>query len=527
MPLAFFVAVGVKTNLIHSQAPRGVYRVTGDCDDLYRQSRSIPSRERAVAGKSVCDWYTRSVWAVGYELDIGFVESRRPKHRSYEVQKVGVSRTFRDRLAVFCSLILSLSSNIAMAQTTEPLLPVPQPPSGPQAPAAPGQPTYPSQTVTQRPRPEVDPLGLHIGDFFWFPRAELDEVYNSNIFATRRPTISDVITVLQPSFDLLSSFPRNAVNLHGGAASQFYASHSAQNTQDGFISTDGRLDVTVGNSFYGSAQAAHLHIPRTSTNSPSDAAQPVTYWAYTANAGYRQTGLRFGYQADIAVLSTQYNAVPTVGGGILPQRPSDTTISQAVLRGSYELVPDYLGYIRVAGNLTDYPHLAPLNSAGYRTDLGLQILPRHILSGEIYTGYLSQIYGTLGRSITGVDAGGRLVYNFTRLTTATFTGLRTVIPANPTIGTTGTSYLATTAAANVDHELLRNLLLNASAGYEIDTYLGVSRTDNILSIGAGLKYLLHRNLYLGGSYAYQQRNSTVNGGSYTQSVLMVRLSTQF
>ena len=223
---------------------------------------------------------------------------------------------------------------------------------------------------------------------------------------------------------------------------------------------------------------------------------------------------------------------PAVGGGILPQSPSDTTISQAALRGSYELIPDYLGYIRVAGSLTDYPHTVPggvrFNSTGYRADLGLQILPRHILSGEIYAGYLTQIYSASGLgSISGLDAGGRLVYNVTRLTTATFTGLRTVIPSNPTIGTTGTSYLATAVTGNVDHELLRNLLLNASAGYENDTYLGVSRTDNILRVSAGFKYLLNRNLYLGGSYNYQQRNSTTSGASYTQNIFMVRLSTQF
>src|SRR5207302_720975 len=313
---------------------------------------------------------------------------------------------------------------------------------------------------------------------------------------TPGPTTADFITTLQPSFDLLSNFPRNALNLHGGAATQFYASNPAQNTQTGFIGTDGRLDVAAGSSLYASAQAAHLHIPRTSTNSPGNAAQPVTYWNYTANAGYRQTGLRLGYQADLAVQNTQYNAVPLIGGGLLPQKPSDTIISQAALRGSYELVPDYLGYIRVAGNLTDYPHISPagsLNSSGYRADLGLQILPRHLLSGDIYAGYLTQIYTRGLPTISGADAGGRLTYTITPLTTATFSGLRTVVPSNPTIGSTGTSYLATTAAAKVDHELLRNLLLNANAGYENDRYLGISRTDNIFSVGTGVKYLLNRN----------------------------------
>jgi hypothetical protein len=290
--------------------------------------------------------------------------------------------------------------------------------------------------------------------------------------------------------------------------------------------------VTAGSSLYGRAEAEHLHVPRTSANSPGNAAQPVTYNVYTANAGYRQTGLRIGYQADIAVQNSQYDPVPLTGGGILSQSAQDTTIYEAALRGSYELAPDYLGYIRVARNLTDYQHTGAgggrLNSTGYRADLGLQILPAHLLSGEIYAGYLSQNY-RVGGSISGLDAGGRLVYNVTRLTTATFTGLRTVIPSNPSISTNGAAYLATTVTGTVDHELLRNLMLNASVSYENDAFLGlgISRTDNVLGASAGIKYLLNRNLYLGGSYGYQQRFSRTTGFSYAQSILTVRLSTQF
>jgi hypothetical protein len=437
-------------------------------------------------------------------------------------------------LAALCLVIVGLAPLGAVAQTTEPLLPVPPPPSGPQAPAAPGQPIFPGQTVTQRPRPELDPIGLHAGDFFWFPRAEFDEAYNNNIFATPSPTTSDLITVLQPSFDLLSSLPRNAVNLHAGAAFQEYAIHPAQNTQSGFGAVDGRLDVDAGSWLYGGAQLAHLYQPRTSPDSPGNAAEPVTYNGYTANAGYMQTGLRLGYQAEIAVNGVRYNAVPLIGGGILPQSANDVNIYQAALRGNYELVPDYQGYIRFAENLRIYPVPSPsgvsLNSQGYRVDLGLQILPAGLAYGEIYAGYLSQNFFTSRLApISGLDAGGRLVWNVTRLTTATFNAFRTVNTSNSTISNTGTGYLDSAVVVNIDHELLHNLLLNANAGYENDAFQGVSRTDNVLSAGASVKYLLNRNLYLGASYSYQQRTSggSAAGTPYAQSILMLRLSTQF
>ena len=439
-------------------------------------------------------------------------------------------RSNRQLLAALCLVVIGLVPVAAAAQPAEPLLPVPAPPGGPQAPAAPGQPVYPGQTVIQRPRPELDPLGMHIGDYFWFSRAELDEAYNSNIFATPGATTSDLITVLAPAFDLLSSFGRHALDLRAGAVSQFYTSNSAQNTQDGFASINGRLDVTGTSSLYGGARAAHLHIPRTSPDSPGNAAEPVTYNLYTANAGYSQFGLRFGYQADVAVQNTQYNSVPLVGGGTLPQSAQDITYSQAALRGSYEIIPDYLGYVRLSGNLSEYQHTAPggmrFNSNGYRADFGLQILPRHLLSGEVYVGYLDQIY-RIGGSLSGTDAGGRLLYTVTPLTTATFTGLRTIGPSNPSVSSSGTAYLATTVTGSLDHELLRNLLLSANIGYENDTYLGVSRTDNVLSTTLGFKYLASRNFYFGGTYTYQQRTSTLSGTSYTQNILMLRASTQF
>lgn len=420
-----------------------------------------------------------------------------------------------------------------IAQTTQPMLPVESTPGGPQPPVLPGQPISAGQTVTQRPRTDLDPLGLRAGDFYWFPHAELGELFNSNIFATPGAT-SDLITAFQSGFDLLSSLPRNGVNLHAGAALQDYAIHPTQNTATGFASADGHFDVDQASSFYGSAQAAHLYEPRTSPNSPGNAAEPVTYNDYTANLGYAQTGLRVGYEGDLAVQSSQYNGVPAIGGGILPQSAQNVTESEAALSVSYEFVPDYRGYIRTAGTLYDYEHTTPgetrFDSTVYRVDLGLQILPRHIIYGEAYLGYLREVFdaSSLG-AVSTPDAGGQLVWNVTRLTTLTFSGIRAFQTSNPAIVATGVGYLSSLASVSVDHELRHNLLLNANASYENDAYQGISRTDNVFTGGAGVKYLLSRNLYVGASYDYQQRasNGRTQGTPYSQSILMLRISTQF
>lgn len=442
-------------------------------------------------------------------------------------------RRHRRRFCAIAALAVGLAPLAATAQVTEPLLPLPVAPVGPTAPAAPGQPTVAGQTVLGRSRPDYDPIGMRVGDFFWFPHAEVDEVYNSNIFALPSPT-SDYITLLQPGFDLLSSLPSNAINLHAGAAAGFYAQNPTQNTATGFVSTDGRLDVDANSGFFGNALVAHLYIPRNSPNSPGNAAEPVTYNQESSGFGYQQSGRRLGYEADLGVTATQYNPVPLISGGSASQSTANAIIPQAALRVSYEFIPDYRAYVRASGSVYNYPVTPPggvsFNSTVYRVDAGLQILPRHLLYGEMYVGYLTQRFQTSNLPSTSTpDAGGRLVWNVTPLTTLNFNGIRTFQTNNPTIGVTGSGYLQSLVTASADHELRHNLLLNAYAGYENDSYQGISRNDNVFSAGASIKYLLSRNLYLAGSYGYLQRTSSgVNAGTpYSQSLVMLRLGTQF
>jgi hypothetical protein len=439
-------------------------------------------------------------------------------------------------LACICLTIVDLLPLGAAAQITEPLLPLlpaPAPPIAPEAPSATPGPSYPGATVTNRPRPEFNPNGVRFDDYFWYPRVELDESYNGNIFATPTHPSSDLITALAPSFDLLSIFPRDALNLHGSAYLQNYATHSNQNAQSGIVSADGRLDVTGQSSLYGTAQVSHPYISYGSPNSPMAIAEPVTYWDYLGRAGYQQGGGRLSYQLDLGVEASQYNGVPLTGGGVLPQSSQNTTISDAAIRTSYELAPDYLGFIRVGGAIFNYWNAPNANSKTYRVDLGLQILPRHIIYGEAYAGYLIQNFAQSGAgSISTPDYGGQLVWNVTPLNTLTFTGARTFYTGTPSNGSTvvlgpaGNGYLSSTIAVNADHELLRNLLVNLNAGYENDSFQGIVRNDNVFTGGAGSQYLINRHLFLGGTFSIYRRTSTFPGVSYTQSIVMLRIGTQ-
>ena len=473
---------------------------------------------------------------------------RRPIIASERVDRTGVgvapdrrvwpdilARGLTIGLATSCLLIVSLLPLDAAAQITEALLPYPVAPRTPQ----------------ERPS-EFAPIGARLGDFFWFPRGELDQAYNSNIFATNTKPTYDFITALTPSFDLVSNFPRNALNLRAASLFQVYADHPAQTTPDGVVTADGRLDVTAGSYLYGTVLAGHQHISYGSPNSPGNIAQPVTYWDYTATAGYVQGGRRFSYRVDVGVTAAQYNSAQLVGGGVLPQSTQDGTASSAAVTGSYEIIPDYLGYIRVGGSLFDYWHTAPPtagvpetrpNFSTYRVDVGLQILPRHLISGAAYVGYLVQNFAASGLGSTSTpDYGGQLVWSITPLTTITLSGLLTFNTGTPGVGvasagigvpsgtflpSAGNSYLAKVFTATASHQLLRNLQLTLTASYENDSYQGITRTDNVFFVDAGVRYQMNRNLFLGSDFSHYERTSTVSGLSFNQSILTLRVGTQF
>src|SRR5690348_6969052 len=134
--------------------------------------------------------------------------------------------------AVSALLLGVLGSGSAFGQAAAPpvsgVTGIPGPTGSPTPPVAPTMPELRpepfgyylqrGQTVTERPRPELDPLGVHAGSFFIYPRVELDQLYNDNIYAAGSNRVDDFITVLSPSVDVKSNWSNHALNADAGVS---------------------------------------------------------------------------------------------------------------------------------------------------------------------------------------------------------------------------------------------------------------------------------------------------------------------
>ena len=146
----------------------------------------------------------------------------------------------------------------------------------------------------------------------------------------------------------------------------------------------------------------------------------------------------------------------------------------------------------------------------------------NLMQGGVFVGYQRQSYDdpTLTES-SGVAYGANVEWYVTPLTTITFDAAST-IEETTTVGASG--YNAQTAGVRVDHELLRNVLLNGRISYEKDDYDGIARSDDKVRAGLGLDYLLNRNFTVGVGYDYVDNSSDVAGNEYKRNIVGLTLT---
>src|SRR5262249_54846522 len=95
----------------------------------------------------------------------------------------------------------------------------------------------------------------------------------------------------------------------------------------------------------------------------------------------------------------------------------------------------------------------------------------------------------------------------------------TVVGASGTLGTGG--------GVQIDHELLRNVILTARTAYNEYEYVGTNRTDRAWTAGFAGNYLLNRRLGVNISYRYMSQTSTVSILSFADNRIGAALTLQY
>jgi hypothetical protein len=386
-------------------------------------------------------------------------------------------------------------------------------------------------SVQDRPRPDYLASGLRLGSLLLYPKIGGNAEYNDNIYATATGKKSDVILRVQPEFLLQSNWSAHYLDLYAKVDADQYVSHSTEDTTDWDVGTDGRLDIVRGTDIKAGAQAARITVPRTSPGSVG-AAVPDQYDYNTAYLSGEREVDRVKVSVKGGWDHYNYFDVPQVGGGVIDEADQNRDQFDVGGRIDYAISPGTAWFVEVDGNQRSYQHAADAfnparTSSGYTVLSGVNFEVTHLVRGEIGAGYLEQDYKS---SRYGNDGGvalrAKVEWFPTELTTVTLSGDRSVQDA-AFVGAGG--YLTTNGGVQIDHELLRNVILSANGGYGHDVYNGVDRQDTRYTAGASINYLLNRHVKLSAGYVYFKQASlgTGRGLNFEVNRLMAGLVLQY
>lgn len=386
------------------------------------------------------------------------------------------------------------------------------------------------KTVDRKPVDYQSP-GIRMGGFNLNTGAELAWEYNDNIFYLREQEISDNILHARPWLNLSSDWGRHALNLNAFVDAAYYDDFGSQDYTDWVTSLDGRIDVKRGSAFNYKASYMNLHEERSNPDSRISI-EPTEYSFGGVDVGYTHGFNRLSATVRYQYQDTDYDDGKDFQGNLVDNRDRDRSRDIWSLRMGYDYSDQSAVFIEYAGNSLDYDQTFDnsgyqRSSDGYDLRGGVAWNMTGVLTGDLFLQYVSQDYDDPRfNKVDGFGIGANLDWTPTELTSVSVKFANT--PQETTqLGASG--YYSSLYSARVQHELRRNILVNARFSYTDNEYeydnpaAGSLRDTQVTRAGAGLSYLLNRHLNLSGGYVYEKQDANENYFEYKTNRFFITL----
>lgn len=365
-------------------------------------------------------------------------------------------------------------------------------------------------SVLQRERPDYQALGISAGSFILYPKLETGIGATSNAYQAE-PAEGDFYASIAPSILAASNWSNHELVFNGGARIKRFFDETPRNETNYTLDLSGRLDASRIASISTNIRTARATEPRASAVSPQDAIDAVQYQQTGTGIAAKLTGTKLRGQLAVNADTLTFFDVRTFGGTIRDQRSRNQTLLRVTGRGEYAASPDTAvfvqgGYIRTRYDIALAPGIANRDSNEVSVLGGATFDLAALVRGAVGIGYVRRSYESPRyRDIGGVAAEAQVEYFFSQLTTFSLNLRRTV---QDSAFNNSSGYFATAGALRVDHELLRNLLLNAQAAYEVDKFPLDTGTIHITRFSGGARYLANRSLGFGFLLGHDKRSSS-------------------
>jgi hypothetical protein len=405
-------------------------------------------------------------------------------------------------------------------------------------------PRQPAPTVAAipglpRPRkPVVDddpyaPVGVGVGDLRLFPFVELSTGYETNPNDSNTQVRGSPELRTEAGLDLRSNFSSHSLtaSLRGGYAD--YPSVSDANRPDGSGLVDGRIDVTRNDKI---DLEGRFSLATQTPGSPLLAIPGSTFLVNRPTI--LSDGATAGVTHDFGRLSlnlrgtfdrTQYGDGTQSDGSTLQFSLDNYNDYGVIARANYEVNPGLIPFTEVGYD--SRVHDNPIDVSGYARDsngiaakAGSVFEFTRLLTGTAAAGYADRHYAdTRLQDLRGPTLDGALVYTVTPLTTATLHAATSLVETT-LAGATGA--ISRSISLELAHALFRNFTVSATGTFQVNQYQGISVNETFTEADLKATYKLTREIQIFGSLSRQSLNSSLQGSSFTNTIMLAGIRLQ-
>jgi len=390
--------------------------------------------------------------------------------------------------------------------------------------------------VLDRARPDYQAMGIHAGGFMVYPTMGVSATYDDNIYALPSnfaiPTglkgpRGDEIYTFAPQVNFRSTWSRDSLAGYVRLSQDVYGDHPNEDATQYGAGLNGRVDLGSSTTVSAGVDYGHYVAPRGAATTEVTLKR-VEFDFTTLNAQIAHEFNRIRLSARYDHQAYDYMNAESTTGSVVPEKVFNHTIDAGTGKAEYAISPNTALFVEAVFNqrrYTDSP-IFDQSSHGYDIGGGANFDISHLVRGEIEIGYLDQTYHAGTGDVKGLSTRTKVQWFPSGLTTATLTVLRTV---NDSLIIGSAGFLTTDATFQVDHELLRNVIISGNVLTGEDQYQGISRTDNRWGAGLTANWLINRHIGLTAGYAYTDVNSTGanRGSSFKDNRVSISTQLQF
>ena len=413
----------------------------------------------------------------------------------------------------------------------------------------PPSPKDPAQQVEHTVQKDDAKGGIVWGNFLLYPELAATLMYDDNVYASRKNEVSDASLTTSPEIRMKSNFNRHSLELGTGVDMNRYHRFTSENTNDSWVYGKGRIDLTDSMNVYGGANLSRNHEDRSSSDAneiqqANALAEPTRYTDLSGNVGiYLEVMDRLSVRLGASSTELNFEDTPLTTGGSYSSDYRDRKETLAGGRLTFKASDTVNLFVQGMNDHRQYDTPNPIinptfnhNSHGFNAAVGMAIKPSDALSTEAYVGRIRQNYDNSAfENVDAADYGLSVKYKTTPWTTLAL-DLDRSLEETTIVDSSG--YINTALTGRVNHNLSRDLLLNASLTRQWSKYNDFDRKDIYTGAGVGVKYYLSDAVYTGAEYKYRHRNSTalasnnpymglINYADYDNNLVYVTLGTDF